>query len=150
MKLVRHSMNFARHLMKLIYISCVTINFTKVFTNFTNIRTFFDEIGVLPGHKVKGQWLRFQDPESGWFVKYVRAAFFCWYMMDSCTTIRDNQSASSSMQYFLFLPCVGTQVSMQTTGFRTRLLKCIDTWSAEKKIRIYRLIMFHCSTLFRL
>ncbi len=44
---------------------------------------------------------------------------------------------------------------MQTTGFHTRLLKRIDTWSAvsgpeEKKIRIYRRIMFHRTTLLRL
>src|SRR6266481_8243670 len=45
---------------------------------------------------------------------------------------------------------------MQTTGFRTRLLKRIDILVAirsgpeEKKIRIYRLIMFHRTTLFRL
>src|SRR6266481_8165157 len=44
---------------------------------------------------------------------------------------------------------------MQTTGFHTRLLKRIDTYAAvsgpeEKKIRIYRRIMFHRTTLFRL
>src|SRR6266481_386597 len=106
MKLVKYLMKLARRLVKSRYIPCIVTNFTNICTFFTKFRMFFMifcKFFSKSGHKVKGQWLRFQDPESDWFVKYGHAAFFCQRMMDSCTTRADNQSASSSKQYFLFL-----------------------------------------------
>src|SRR6266481_6090844 len=58
--------------------------------------------------------------------RYGRAAFFCPRMMDSCTAIADNQSASSSDYYFLFLPVLQHTRVNANNRFRTRLLKCID------------------------
>ncbi len=81
-------------------------------------------------------------------------SFFCWYMTDSCTTMRTTNQHRAPSSIFFSSPCCSIQVSMQTTGFLIRLLKRIDILVAicreEKKIRIYRRIMFHRTTLFRL
>src|SRR6266481_7564264 len=66
---------------------------------------------------------------------------------------RTNQRRVPTIIFFSSVACT-IQVSMQTTGFLIRLLKCIDilvcSGPEEKKIRIYRRIMFHRTTLFRL
>ncbi len=57
---------------------------------------------------------------------------------------RTNQRRVPTIIFFSSVACT-IQVSMQTTGFHTRLLKCIDilvcSGPEEKKIRIYRRIM---------
>ena len=46
--------------------------------------------------------------------------------MDSCKAIPPTNQRRAPTSIFFSSPCVGTQVSMQTTGFHTRLLKRID------------------------
>src|SRR6266481_2517517 len=65
------------------------------------------------------------------------------------------QPISVELRLLFSFPPLHIDTSVNANNrFRTRLLKRIDTWSAfgpeEKKIRIYRRIMFHRTTLFRL
>src|SRR6266481_6384032 len=100
----------------------------RIFTKYFNIFTKY--LGI--------RWniSRYLDGILG--SRYGRAAFFCPRMMDSCTTIAANQSASSSNEYFLFLPvCWYTSVNANNR-FSYSIVKAhrhtCSHHAAEKKI----------------
>ncbi len=129
------------------------MNIFEFSPNISNFYQIFQHFHQIFGHSME----YFRNLMKLLACRYGRAAFFCPRMMDSCTAIRDNQSASSSDYYFLFLPVLQHTSVNANNRFSYSIVKVhwhsVSTRSAlleEKKIRINRLIMFPRTTLSRL